>query len=129
MASSTSYTESYITGPQNTQFYTRTYLPPTSSPPKALIIALHGFNEHVGRHAHIHTPLAQRGLAVFAFDQRGFGLTALKKENGAGKKYAKTSWREQLEDIEWAVGEGRRVEGCGDVPVFMTGHSMVSSLV
>ena len=63
---------------------------------------------------------------MFAFDQRGFGLTAQKKENGGGKKYAQTSWREQLEDIEWAVKEGRRVEGCGDLPVFMMGNSMVS---
>lgn len=125
MTSSTPYTESYIVGPQNTQFYTRTYISPSSNP-KALLTAVHGFNEHIGRFTHFHASFAQRGIAVFAFDQRGFGLTAQKKENGGGKKYAQTSWREQLEDIEWAVKEGRRVEGCGDLPVFMMGNSMVS---
>jgi acylglycerol lipase len=128
MTSSPPYAESYIPGPQNTQFYTRNYSPPSSSPPKALLIAVHGFNEHVARYTQVHTPFAQRGIAVFAFDQRGFGLTVQKEENGAGKKYAQTSWKEQLEDIEWAVKEGRRVEGCGDVPVFLLGHSMVRFL-
>jgi len=125
MTSSTPYTESYIVGPQNTQFYTRTYST-SSSNPKALLIAVHGFNEHIGRFTHFHASFSQRSIAVFAFDQRGFGLTAQKKQNGGGKKYAQTSWREQLEDIEWAVTEGRRVKGCEDVPVFMMGNSMVS---
>ena len=62
---------------------------------------------------------------MFAFDQRGFGKTAQKKENGGGKGYAKTSWKEQLEDIEWAVKHGRELEGCKDIPVFLLGHSMV----
>jgi len=128
MTSSAPYTESYILGPQNTQFYTRTYYPPSSEPPRALLVFVHGFNEHIGRYTHVHTPFPQRGIAVFACDQRGFGLTAQKKENGAGKKYAQTSWKEQLEDIEWAVKEGRRVEGCGDIPVFLMGHSMGGGL-
>lgn len=118
-----SYTEAYLQGPQKTHFYTRTYL---ASSPQALIIAIHGFNEHVGRFEHIHTPLAKAGINVFAFDQRGFGLTAKKKGNGGG--YAKTSWREQLEDIEWAVNTGRGLEGCADLPVFLYGHSMVNTL-
>jgi acylglycerol lipase len=51
----------------------------------------------------------------------------LKEENGAGKNYGQTSWKEQLEDIEWAFKEGRRVEGCGNIPVFLMGYSMVRS--
>lgn len=123
--SSASFTESYISGPQGTLFYTRTYAPPTQ-PPKAVVIAVHGFNEHIGRFAHIHPSFAERGITVFAFDQRGFGLTVQKKENGAGKKYAQTSWKEQLEDIEWAVKQGKQVKGCETVPVFLMGHSMVN---
>jgi hypothetical protein len=120
------YKESYLPGPQNTLFYTRTYTPPAPTPAKALIIFIHGFNEHIARYTHIHTPLSQhRGFAIFTFDQRGFGKTAAKEENGGGKRYALTSWKEQLEDIEWAIGEGRKVEGCESVPVFLMGHSMV----
>lgn len=120
MASATPYVESYISGPQKTEFYTRTY---AASPPKAVLIAVHGFNEHIGRFAHIHPSFAARGISVFAFDQRGFGLTA--KKNGG---YAKTSWKEQLEDIEWALEQGRGLEGCKDLPVFLQGHSMVGCL-
>ena len=123
MTSATPYTEAYISGPQKTLFFTRTYLPPTS--PKAILVFFHGFNEHIARYTHVHTPVSQRGIAVFTMDQRGFGETVYKKENGAGKKYAQTSWREQLEDMEWAVKEARKVEGCADVPLFVMGHSMV----
>lgn len=121
--SSTPYTESYIAGPQGTEFYTRIYTPSTA--PKALLVTVHGFNEHIGRFTHVHPSYAQRGIAVFAYDQRGFGLTVQKKENGAGKKYAQTSWKEQLEDIEWAIKEARKLPGCTSIPVFIMGHSMV----
>lgn len=122
-STSTAYTETYIPGPQNTLFYTRLYPSPST---KALIIGIHGFNDHIGRFTHVHTPLARAGLAVFAFDQRGFGQTVQKAENGAGRKYAWTSWREQMEDLEWAVAEGRKA--CAGVPVFLYGHSMVRCL-
>ncbi|KAF7968051.1 hypothetical protein HWV62_32120 [Athelia sp. TMB] len=122
--SSTSFTESYLPGPQGTLFYTRKYVPQSST--KAVVVSVHGFNEHIGRFAHIHPSFAQRGIAVFTFDQRGFGQTVQHKDNGAGKKYAQTSWKEQLEDIEWAVKEARK--GYEDVPVFLMGHSMGGGL-
>lgn len=49
----------------------RTWLPET--PPRAVLLALHGLNDYsrafdgLGRH------LADRGIAVYAYDQRGFG--------------------------------------------------------
>ncbi|KAF7966674.1 hypothetical protein HWV62_37502 [Athelia sp. TMB] len=122
--SSTSFTESYLPGPQGTLFYTRKYIPQSST--KAVVVSVHGFNEHIGRFAHIHPSFAERGIAVFTFDQRGFGQTVQHKDNGAGKKYAQTSWKEQLEDIEWAVKEARK--GYEDVPVFLMGHSMGGGL-
>ena len=72
---STVYTEAWLAGPSATQFYTRTYLPADAAPPKAVVVAVHGFAEHIGRYAHFHPLIAARGIAVFAFDQRGFGLT------------------------------------------------------
>jgi len=126
--SSVLYTESFITGPQDTQFYTRVYVPPSPLIPKAIVVLVHGFNDHIERYTNFHNTFAQRGIAAFAFDQRGFGRTTMKKENGAGKKYAQTSWREQFEDIEWAIKEAKKVEGFGDLPVFMMGHSMGGGL-
>lgn len=123
----TAYTEAWLRGPADHPFYTRTYLPPDSSAPRAAVLFIHGFAEHVGRHEHAHRVWAQRGLAVVTFDQRGFGRTALSKHEGwRGETYGKTSHREQIEDIEWFVRYvGKRWEG---TPVFLAGQSMGGAL-
>ncbi|KAF9077211.1 Alpha/Beta hydrolase protein [Rhodocollybia butyracea] len=114
-------TERWLTGSQETQFYTRTYTPSTS--PKAVIVFLHGFAEHVGRYAHIHPVLAERGVAIFTFDQRGFGRTALDKEHKSKTSaWGRTGWTDQLEDVNWAIGVAKK-EFSG-IPVFIMGHSM-----
>ncbi|MEX0758101.1 MAG: alpha/beta fold hydrolase, partial [Tistlia sp.] len=41
--------------------------------PEAVILALHGFNDHSGAFASPAPALAARGFAVYAYDQRGFG--------------------------------------------------------
>jgi acylglycerol lipase len=116
-------TEAWLSGPGATQFFTRTYVP--TDAPKAVVVALHGFAEHCGRFTHFHPCLAARGIAVFTYDQRGFGLTA---QDTAGKKskgssYGKTSWREQMADIAWAVDHAH--QAFPGVPLFLLGHSMV----
>ncbi|KAF8220578.1 alpha/beta-hydrolase [Tricholoma matsutake] len=117
------YTEAWLPGPQTTQFYTRTYNT-TKGDAKAVIVFIHGFAEHVGRYTHFHLPLAEHGIAVFAFDLRGFGKTALDTEGHKSKDstYGKTSWLEQMADIEWALGHAK--EAFPRVPVFLAGHSM-----
>lgn len=120
----TPFTESWLLGPSSTNFYTRTYAPPSTTPVRALIVFLHGFAEHIARYAHFQTLLAQDGVAVFAFDQRGFGRTAMDVKNkSAGSAYGKTNWKEQENDIQWAVGEAKKK--FPDVPTFLMGHSMV----
>ncbi|KAF9486087.1 alpha/beta-hydrolase [Pholiota conissans] len=118
------YTETWLAGPGSTQFYTRTYAPAPGVPTKAVVVALHGFAEHVARYTHLHPLISARGIVVFAYDQRGFGLTA---QDTTGKKskesaYGKTSWKDQMADIEWALGHAKKTyEG---VPLFLLGHSM-----
>ncbi|TFK21987.1 alpha/beta-hydrolase [Coprinopsis marcescibilis] len=117
------YTEAWLTGPRSTQFYTRSYIPP-SNPIRAVVAFVHGFAEHVGRYGHLHPLLAQRGIAVFAYDQRGFGLTA---QDTSGKKskdsaYGKTCWNDQMKDIQWALEHTKKQ--FADVPLFLMGHSM-----
>ena len=70
------YSEAWLTGPSSTQFYTRTYTPVMFESTKAAIVFVHGFAEHVGRYTHFHPLLSARGIAVFTYDQHGFGLTA-----------------------------------------------------
>ena len=116
------FTESWLAGPQETQFFTRTYRP--SSPAKAAVVFVHGFAEHIARYEHVFPTWSSRSIAVFAYDQRGFGRTAQDKQNKSkDSAYAKTSSKEQLEDIEWAVQHTK--EQFPGVPVFLYGHSMV----
>jgi alpha-beta hydrolase superfamily lysophospholipase len=48
---------------------------PEKTHPKAIVLALHGFNDHAGGFALPGHGLARRGFAVFAYDQRGFGTS------------------------------------------------------
>ncbi|KAG6879131.1 hypothetical protein C0992_004948 [Termitomyces sp. T32_za158] len=122
MSSSAVYSELWLSGPKATKFYTRTYTP--NSTPRAALVFLHGFAEHVGRYTHFHPLLSQHEIAVFAFDQRGFGKTALDTEGNKSKDsaYGKTSWSEQMMDISWAVEHARKT--FSGVPTFLMGHSM-----
>lgn len=115
------FTEEWLPGPTNTLFYTRTY---TAASPRAIVLFVHGFAEHVARYEWAHGVYATRGITVFAFDQRGFGRTGMDAAHrSAGSTYCKTSFAEQLTDIEWAMREVRaRMPG---LPVFLMGHSMV----
>lgn len=46
---------------------------PSSGPPDAVVIALHGFNDYSSFFDDIGRFLAARGIATYAYDQRGFG--------------------------------------------------------
>ena len=154
MASTNTYSEHWLTGPQSTKFYVRTYpaqsqSEPTSpaattapstttttsaTAPKGILVFLHGFIEHIGRYSHVFPHWSSRGFHVFAFDQRGFGQTASHPTNKSpDSSYAKTSGEHQLEDAEWAVKTAKEhfsSEGRGEeLPVFVMGHSMVSTQV
>ena len=120
------YSEAWLAGPSSTQFYTRTYTPVPPVSTKAAIVFVHGFAEHVGRYTHFHPLLSARGIAVFAYDQRGFGLTAQDTKGNKSKSsaYGKTCWKDQMADIEWAVEHTRK--SFEDKPVFLMGHSMVN---
>ncbi|KAJ7647759.1 lysophospholipase [Roridomyces roridus] len=119
---SNDYAEKWLTGPQSTNFYTRTYLaPPAAS--KAVVIFIHGFAEHVGRYTESHAQFAARGVNVFTYDQRGFGQTALDLKNKSKtSSYGKFSGEEQMNDVKWAIEHASK-EFPG-LPVFLCGHSM-----
>jgi acylglycerol lipase len=75
----------------------------------------------VGRYESIFPVWAARDIAVFAFDQRGFGRTCSDAFNNA--LFGKTSGVDQVRDIEFFVKEmSRRFP---DVPIFLMGFSMV----
>lgn len=115
--------EKWLAGPRDTQFYTRTYIP-SLGPPRAVLAFVHGFQEHIARYSHFHPQLADRGIAVWAFDQAGFGRTALDKEKRSKKSsWGRTGWSDQMQDVDWAVRTASK--DFPGVPVFLMGHSMV----
>lgn len=131
----TPYKEDWIVGPQNTEFYTRTYtVHPALPKPTAHIIYLHAYYDHVGRHEHVFPQWTARGISVFAYDKRGFGRTALDRwHNGSNKgqemsetevedRYCVSSWEQEMEDIAFFIG--REKERVGDIPIFLFGCCM-----
>lgn len=55
----------------------RTWRPPEGTPPRFVVLALHGFGDHGGNYLADAGPiLAEGGAILYAYDQRGFGWTA-----------------------------------------------------
>ncbi|KAF7796813.1 hypothetical protein EIP86_007997 [Pleurotus ostreatoroseus] len=122
-SSSPVYEETWLPGPDETPFYTRTYLPPVPTVPRAVVLFVHGFADHITRHERDHAAWVKRGITLFAYDQRGFGRTALGVDGARKVAYGRTDARRVEEDLAWWVGYvARRWVG---VPVFLTGYSAV----
>jgi acylglycerol lipase len=117
------YAEAWMAGVDGLQFYTRTY---AATSPKAVLLFVHGFAEHVGRYEHVHVKYPTRGITLFTFDLRGYGRTALDAAHKSKESaYAKTSWHMQMRDIEFfAKHLAATYPG---VPLFLMGHSAVCS--
>ncbi|GJE99884.1 lysophospholipase [Phanerochaete sordida] len=114
-----SYTDAWLPGPDGTQFYTCTWAAPS---PRAATLFLHGFADHAARYDAVHARWAARGVAVFAYDQRGFGRTALDAAHAsAGAAYGRTGTRQEQADIAfWLRHVQARWPG---LPVFLMGYS------
>ena len=69
-------TETMLTTADGYELPYRAWLPDDGSTPKAIILAVHGFNDYSNAFAGPGAWLAKRGVAVYAYDQRGFGATA-----------------------------------------------------
>jgi alpha-beta hydrolase superfamily lysophospholipase len=68
--------EDQFTMPDGTVLPVRDWLPPDGTPPRIVVLALHGFNDSRDAWAIPAPVFAAAGIAVFAPDQRGFGDTA-----------------------------------------------------
>ncbi|EIW68061.1 hypothetical protein TREMEDRAFT_16698, partial [Tremella mesenterica DSM 1558] len=136
-------TREYILGPENTPFYTIRWAPKNEEP-KAHVVFVHGFAEHVERYTHFFPILASPpySLSILAFDQRGHGRTSQEpltsssseviqwKKEGRPVKLEKNAkrrtggWAKILPDIEWFVRyEHDRAKSKGK-KLFLWGFSM-----
>lgn len=99
----------------------------TPTQPKAVIVFVHGFAEHMGRYRNIFKLFVDRGYEINGFDQRGFGRTSYESENRS-KMHGRTTWADQLSDVERMIRLARKRAdarwGKDKVPLFLMGHSM-----
>ncbi|WWD17260.1 hypothetical protein CI109_101698 [Kwoniella shandongensis] len=144
MSTAVTTTEEWVLGPENTPFYTKRWHP-ANEEPKACIIFVHGFAEHIARYDNFFQLLAAppSSLHITAYDQRGHGrtsqapLTATSPEVVAWKNEGKTvklekngkrrtgGWGKVFGDMEWFVRrESERAKALGGKKLFLHGFSM-----
>lgn len=87
---------------------------PRAGHPGAIVVALHGFNDYSRAFAQPGEYLSRRGIAVIAYDQRGFGNAPGRGLWAGTDAYAT--------DLERVIGQVR-LQHPG-VPVFVLGESM-----
>ncbi|KAJ7148740.1 lysophospholipase [Mycena crocata] len=119
----TSFTEEWLVGVEGTAFYTRLYRP--AGPLRSALVFVHGHDEHISRYEQMHSAWAARGFAVFAYDLRGFGRTALDTPKSPSSAYGRMG--SPLADLEWAIKHTRSL--FDSVPLFLMGHSMGGAIV
>jgi alpha-beta hydrolase superfamily lysophospholipase len=98
------------------------WLPDT--PPKSVLIVVHGMAEHGGRYQEFASFLTDHGFAVLAHDHRGHGKTA---SNSLGFVNADDAFHTLVDGIHsvYKFAEQKYSE----LPIFLLGHSMGSFLV
>ncbi len=82
--------------------------------PKAVVLALHGFNDYHKAFADVGPTLAEQGILTYAYDQRGFGRT---------ETHGEWSSAERMVDDAQAMLELLKARH-PDLPVYLMGESM-----
>ncbi|HEX6103025.1 MAG TPA: alpha/beta hydrolase [Alphaproteobacteria bacterium] len=90
----------------------RTWLP--EDPPRAVVLALHGFNDYSKAFENPGAAWRDAGIATFAYDQRGFGAAPYRGRWAGGERMARDAGLAlQLLNARYP-----------DTPVFLLGESM-----
>lgn len=83
--------------------------------PWATLLLIHGLGEHSGRYAHVGARLADAGIDVHAYDQRGFGASG-------GRRAWVDRWSRFHDDLAERLAATRAAAAGG--PVVLCGHSL-----
>jgi alpha-beta hydrolase superfamily lysophospholipase len=92
--------------------------------PLLLVHVLHGMAEHGARYARLAAELNASGMAVWAHDHRGHGLTATSSGDLLGHFADSNGWRVIVDDA-WGVSRGMMAAYPG-IPIVLFAHSMGS---
>ncbi len=88
--------------------------PEAGDSPSAVILGLHGFNDHAGGFIAVARALSAADIAVYAYDQRGFG--------GSEQRGAWPGAGQLVSDARWALTQLRH--RYPDTPIHLIGLSM-----
>ena len=88
--------------------------PEAGGSPSAVILGLHGFNDHAGGFIALARALSAVDMAVYAYDQRGFG--------GSDQRGAWPGAGQLVSDARWALTQLRH--RYPDTPIHLIGLSM-----
>lgn len=102
-----------LTTPDGLTLFTRRWWPDRR--PRALVLLVHGINEHSGRYAYFASHLMANGLAVLSYDHRGHGQSE-------GERAYVESFAHYVADLGLACDRAR--EAAAGLPVFLMGHSL-----
>ncbi|MBR9991321.1 MAG: lysophospholipase [Gemmatimonadetes bacterium] len=86
------------------------------SQPRAVLVVVHGLGEHSGRYAEFGRRMAEGGIATFAMDLRGHGLSD-------GQRGHVPSFDVLLQELDRFHREVRGIKDAR-VPMFLLGHSL-----
>ena len=96
----------------------RTFLP-EHEPLRAMILAVHGFNDYSRAFSSVGPYFAARGIGLIAYDQQGFGLTGRTGLWAGSEQYA--------EDLRCMIRSVKK--RYPDIPIFLLGESMGAAVV
>jgi acylglycerol lipase len=111
-------TEGWLSLPDGNKLYTKSTHPPTSTHTTARLAFIHGFSEHIGFYDPFFRILASNGIAVYAFDQRGWGRSVLEKRH----RGLTGATNQVLDDITQFLHSLPATDAAA--PLFLMGHSM-----
>ncbi|TKA76751.1 hypothetical protein B0A55_03647 [Friedmanniomyces simplex] len=111
--------EGWLTTPDSRKLYTKTWQAITD-PPKARLAVVHGFSDHCNTYGILFPTLAQQGISVYSFDQRGWGRSV----HEPAQKGRTGPTRLVMEDITTFIRSLPKEENEHAPPLFLLGHSM-----
>ena len=82
--------------------------------PRGAVVLVHGYGEHSGRYGHVADALTGCGVAVYAYDQRGYGRSE-------GPRAYVDDFDVYLDDLDYVL---QSPVIAADGPRFVMGHSM-----
>ncbi|KAF3770698.1 hypothetical protein M406DRAFT_344295 [Cryphonectria parasitica EP155] len=105
----------------NVRLYRKTWLPDDATPTVAKLVFIHGFSDHLGRYYGFFPFLASSGIAVYGFDQRGWGRSVRRPaERGLTGPTSQV-----LSDIAAFITQvAIPAPPTASTPLFVMGHSM-----